>query len=147
MLRDLYVAAWIKSAEPVPDWHDQHPNTATAATSATAQGCEKGANAAKPFTGKIYHAGGGVSNPELIYEPKPEPSEEARESGGPLVVVVGCVVDTDGLPRNVHMIRGFNAAVDKKALAAVPQYRFKPGTYHGKPVPVAIDIEVALRPN
>jgi hypothetical protein len=24
MLRDLYVAAWIKSAEPVPDWHDEH---------------------------------------------------------------------------------------------------------------------------
>jgi len=24
MLRDLYVAAWQKSAEPVPDWHDQH---------------------------------------------------------------------------------------------------------------------------
>ncbi len=23
MLRDLYVAAWVKSAEPVPDWHDQ----------------------------------------------------------------------------------------------------------------------------
>jgi hypothetical protein len=25
MLRDLYVAAWVKSAEPVPDWHDEHP--------------------------------------------------------------------------------------------------------------------------
>jgi hypothetical protein len=25
MLRDLIVAAWIKSAEPVPDWHNEHP--------------------------------------------------------------------------------------------------------------------------
>jgi S1/P1 Nuclease len=26
MLRDLYVAAWVKSAEPVPEWHeDRHP--------------------------------------------------------------------------------------------------------------------------
>ncbi|HEX4066417.1 MAG TPA: S1/P1 nuclease [Acidobacteriaceae bacterium] len=24
MLRDLYVAAWVKSAEPVPEWHEQH---------------------------------------------------------------------------------------------------------------------------
>ena len=24
MLRDLYVAAWTKSADPVPEWHDQH---------------------------------------------------------------------------------------------------------------------------
>jgi hypothetical protein len=28
MLRDLYVAAWVKSAEPVPDWHDEHENAA-----------------------------------------------------------------------------------------------------------------------
>lgn len=26
MLRDLIVAAWVKSAEPVPDWHEHHEN-------------------------------------------------------------------------------------------------------------------------
>ncbi|HUB17083.1 MAG TPA: S1/P1 nuclease [Acidobacteriaceae bacterium] len=28
MLRDLYVAAWIKSAEPVPEWREEHPAAA-----------------------------------------------------------------------------------------------------------------------
>lgn len=28
MLRDLIVAAWVKSAEPVPEWHEQHAGVA-----------------------------------------------------------------------------------------------------------------------
>ncbi|MFP5229021.1 MAG: S1/P1 nuclease [Acidobacteriota bacterium] len=36
MLRDLYVAAWQKSAEPVPDWHDQHPPATPSGTAGNA---------------------------------------------------------------------------------------------------------------
>lgn len=31
MLRDLYVAAWVKSAEPVPEWHEQRSPAASGA--------------------------------------------------------------------------------------------------------------------
>lgn len=30
MLRDMIVAAWVRSADPVPDWHDQHQSPAPA---------------------------------------------------------------------------------------------------------------------
>ena len=31
MLRDMIVAAWVHSADPVPEWHDEHPAAPTAA--------------------------------------------------------------------------------------------------------------------
>jgi periplasmic protein TonB len=36
------------------------------------------------------------------------------------------------------------ASLDPKALDAVRQYRFEPGTYDGKPVPVALTIDVSF---
>jgi hypothetical protein len=39
-------------------------------------------------------------------------------------------------------LRKAAASLDEKALEAVRQYRFKPGMYQGKPVPVAITIDV-----
>lgn len=36
------------------------------------------------------------------------------------------------------------ATLDEKALEPVRQYRFKPGMYEGKPVPVAITIDVSF---
>lgn len=38
MLRDLYVAAWVKSAEPVPEWHDEHAAAALSGAKAASSG-------------------------------------------------------------------------------------------------------------
>jgi TonB family protein len=61
------------------------------------------------------------------------------------VAVVSCIVDTDGLPRQVHIARRLGMGLDEKAIEAVRQYRFQPSTLHGKPVAVAINIEVNFR--
>ncbi|HEY1964785.1 MAG TPA: energy transducer TonB [Acidobacteriaceae bacterium] len=39
-------------------------------------------------------------------------------------------------------LRKAAASLDEKALEAVRQYRFKSGMYQGKPVPVALTIDV-----
>ena len=68
---------------------------------------------------------------------------------------IGLKVGTDGIPREIHVIhsaaegvkpklRKAAASLDEKALDAVRQYRFDPATYHGKPVPVAITIDVSF---
>ena len=38
MLRDLIVAAWVKSAEPVPEWHEEHGATSTSRPSSLTSG-------------------------------------------------------------------------------------------------------------
>ena len=97
----------------------------------------------------------------LIYKDDPEFTEQARKAKASGTVLVGLVVDKQGLPQNVHVLRGFGIGPDGKpdpklkktvravaggmnqnAVDAVMQYKFKPATEDGKPVPVALNVEV-----
>jgi TonB family protein len=100
-----------------------------------------------------YHVGNGVTPPILVYSVDAEFSDAARRKKIEGVVVVGLKIGTDGLPRDVHVVHSAAegvkpklgkaaASLDQKALDAVRQYRFEPGTYDAKPVPVALTIDV-----
>ena len=97
------------------------------------------------YGGGLYHPGGGVSNPVLIYAPDPEFSDEARRAKYQGVCVVGLIVDSQGNPQRVRIVRPLGMGLDEKALEAVRQYKFKPAVFNGKPVPVEINIEVNFR--
>jgi len=109
----------------------------------------------------VKKVGGGVSSPIPIYEVEPEFTAAAKKAKAAGMVLVGLIVDEQGLPQNVHVLRGFGigpdgkplpklkkaarAAADgmnQKALDAVKQYKFKPATQDGKPVPVQVNLEV-----
>lgn len=86
--------------------------------------------------------GGGVSSPMVIYQVEPQFSPEARQAKFNGVVLLNLVVDQDGLPQNVHVLRGVGMGLDEKAVEAVKQYKFKPAMEDGNPVPVALNVEV-----
>jgi protein TonB len=94
------------------------------------------------FGGGLKMIGGGVSSPVLVHKIEPEFSEEARKSKFMGNVVVSLVVDPQGIPRNVHLVRGVGMGLDEKALEAVRQYRFRPAMEAGKPVAVEMHVEV-----
>ena len=48
--------------------------------------------------------------------------------------IVTVLVGEDGLPKEVRVVRGLGFGLDKKAEAAVWQYRFFPATKKGKPI-------------
>jgi periplasmic protein TonB len=97
------------------------------------------------YGGGLYHVGGGVSAPQLIYAPDPEFSDEARRAKYQGVCVVSLVVDAQGNPQRVQVVRHLGMGLDEKALEAVRQYKFKPAMLQGKPVPVEVNIEVNFR--
>jgi protein TonB len=94
------------------------------------------------YGGGIRHVRGGVSEPELIFKVDPEFSEEARKAKFMGIVMVNLIVDTHGMPQNVHILRGVGMGLDERAIAAVKQYRFKPAMENGHPVPVQVNVEV-----
>jgi len=49
------------------------------------------------------------------------------------------------MPRDVHVVRSLSKAFDENAVKAVEQYRFKPAEHLGKPVPVALSVEVKFQ--
>ena len=92
--------------------------------------------------GGVYQVGGGIRPPIAIYTPDPEFSEEARKAKFSGNVVVSLIVDKDGKPRNVHVLRGVGMGLDEKAVEAVQQYKFKPALKNGTPVAVYLNVEV-----
>lgn len=96
--------------------------------------------------GGLYHVGGGITAPVPIYDPDPEFSDEARRAKYQGIVLVGLIVDAQGNPQNVHIVRSLGMGLDENAMKAVRTYKFKPAMKDGKtPVPVQITIEVNFR--
>jgi TonB family protein len=90
----------------------------------------------------IVQIGGGVSEPVLIKEIRPEYSEEARKARYEGTVVLDTVVQPDGTVKILRVIKAVGYGLDQKAIAAVLQWMFKPARMNGKPVPVGLNIEV-----
>ena len=88
---------------------------------------------------------GATTAPTLIYKIEPEFSEEARKARFEGTVVLWAEVDPSGRAVNVRVLRSVGLGLDEKAIAAVAQWRFKPGTRNGKPVPMPATIEVNFR--
>jgi protein TonB len=88
------------------------------------------------------HIGGSVRAPVLTFSVEPEFSEEARKAKFSGNVLVYFVVDENGNPTHVRVMRGVGMGLDEKAVEAVRQYKFKPGMKDGKPVKVEMAIEV-----
>jgi periplasmic protein TonB len=93
----------------------------------------------------LYHVGGGVAPPQLIYAVDPEFSDEARRAKFQGICVVTLIVDSQGNPQRVRVVSHLGMGLDQKAVDAVRQYKFKPATLQGRPVPVEVNVEVNFR--
>jgi periplasmic protein TonB len=94
--------------------------------------------------GGVFHVGGGVSAPRELFAPEPEYSEEARKAKYQGVCVLYVEVGPDGHTRNIHVARSLGLGLDEKAIEAVRSWRFEPALKDGKPVTVAVNIEVTF---
>lgn len=86
--------------------------------------------------------GGSVQPPVVIHMTTPKYSEEARVKRFSGKVLVSLIVDTNGMPTKVHVLRRVGMGLDDEAVDAVKQYRFKPATRNGRPVAVYVNVEV-----
>jgi TonB family protein len=95
--------------------------------------------------GGVFKVGGGVSAPRPTFQPDPEYSEEARKAKYQGTCVLMLVVGPDGHPRDIRVGRSLGLGLDEKAVEAVKQWRFEPAMKDGKPVAVAISVQVEFR--
>ena len=95
--------------------------------------------------GGVYRVGGGVSAPSVLYKVDPEYSEEARKAKYSGTVLISLIVDPQGRPLNIKVVRSLGLGLDEKAMEAVAKWKFKPGMKEGRPVAVVATIEVNFR--
>jgi protein TonB len=117
------------------------------ASTALGAGNTQGAGSDKPgngFFGEGAARGAGVTTPTLILQVKPRYTADAMRMRIQGTVIVECVVLPDGTVGDARIMRSLDArfGLDEEALVAAKQWRFRPGTLNGKPVPVVVSIEL-----
>jgi TonB family protein len=88
---------------------------------------------------------GDITAPKATSRTDPEYSEIARQLKLTGTAILSLVVDVSGSVRDIQVVQPLGAGLDEKAIAAVSQWKFDPATKDGKPVPVAISVEVDFR--
>jgi TonB family protein len=88
----------------------------------------------------------GVVAPKLTHTTAVASTDEwnVRRSAFDKKVVVEMLVDEKGVPSDLKVINSIGTEMDKNVLAAVSQYRFKPGTLDHKPAAVPVTLEIVL---
>lgn len=88
----------------------------------------------------------GIGYPKCIYCPDLGYSKESRLAGTEGLVVLQVVVQVNGKPTNIEIIRSLRKSLDESAADAVQRWRFKPAfNQQGIPVATATQIEVTFR--
>ncbi len=88
------------------------------------------------------HIGGSVRPPAVIHSVEPSVSKEDARAVRTHDAQVYLWVEEDGTPSHIRLVRSMGPSMDKKIIAAVEQYRFKPATFNGKPVTVDLYVDV-----
>ncbi|MGD0347881.1 MAG: energy transducer TonB [Terracidiphilus sp.] len=95
-----------------------------------------------PIADDTLHLPPGTKPPVLINNVAADFSNDARKNRIQGVVIVSLVVDEEGMPIDIRLVRGVGHGLDENAIAAVSQYRFRPATLDGKAVAYPITVEV-----
>lgn len=111
----------------------------------TGHGTGQGPGSDRGFGGGVMSVGGGVSAPEVIHSVQPQFTPEARRQNYQGVVAVQLIVDSQGFPQDVRVVRHLGLGLDEEAVDAVKQYRFRPAKYEGRSVSVQMVIDVDFR--
>lgn len=104
-----------------------------------------GAGSGGGIGGGVFKVGGGISAPQALSAPDPEYTEEARNAKTQGTCILWLIVDDQGHPRDIRVVRGLGFGLDTKAVEAVKQWRFQPALKDGRPVNVQISVEVGFR--
>jgi TonB family protein len=92
------------------------------------------------------HIGKDVTPPMVSYQTDPDytlTDEEKKHIGD---IVLGFIVDEQGIPQNVHIVRCTHKDLCDSAMEAVRKDRFRPATYQGRPVAVDLLMHFNIDP-
>ncbi len=86
--------------------------------------------------------GSGVQPPQGIYQPQPRYTEEARLARIQGVVILEAVIDEEGNVVEVKVLKGLPMGLSESAVETASQWKYKPATLDGRPVPVYFNLTV-----
>ncbi len=98
------------------------------------------------FSPKVYSVGDSVKPPQVLQQPKPSYTEEAREARIEGIVLVNAVIQKNGSVGQIKILKGLGYGLDESVVKTLSrQWKFKPGTLNDEPVDVSVVMEVSFR--
>ena len=104
-----------------------------------------------PFSPRLHaqdvmRPGNGVTLPVVVHEVKPDytPEAKAKKIQGDVQLAVVVLATGDVGDVSVSKSLDDKYGLDQQAIIAAKQWKFRPGTKDGKPVPVAVTIEMTF---
>ena len=85
-----------------------------------------------------------ASQPVAVSTVKPKYPSEAMRTRITGTATLGVDVMADGSVGRVVVIKSLEPSLDREAIKAVKQWKFKPGTRNGKPVAVRVNVDVSF---
>ncbi len=98
-----------------------------------------------PNSPHIEKVSGGVSAPVPLNNVNAVFTDAARRAKYQGVCFISLIVDQQGMPQNIQIVKKLDYGLDQNAVDAVGKYRFRPAMKSGQPVPVMITVEVNFR--
>ncbi|MBI1748652.1 MAG: TonB family protein [Acidobacteria bacterium] len=87
----------------------------------------------------------GVRAPTILYMLRPDYTEAAQRAKVEGMVKLKVLVDQTGRVGVVHLVKGLGYGLDESAIQTVKtKWQFQPGTYHGQPVDVWVEVEISF---
>ncbi len=89
--------------------------------------------------------GGNVKAPTIVTRVEPEYTEIARKARIAGIVIIEAVIDKQGNVTEARILKPLPMGLDQQALAAIRQWKFRPGMLNGQPVAVYYNLTVNFR--
>jgi len=90
--------------------------------------------------------GPGVVPPRIIHRVDP-PYTDGKAQGRAGTVVLDAVIQENGVPKVIRVVRSLSWSLDENAIAALKQWRFSPAMKDGQPVKVRMNVDMTFDPN
>jgi len=98
-----------------------------------------------PQQGPVSASAPGVIPPRPIYRVEPSYTDGARATKLQGSVLLGILINDQGRPEDIKVIRSLDPGLDQQAMEAVQQWQFTPGMKDGLPIAVTAVVEVNFR--
>jgi protein TonB len=85
-----------------------------------------------------------VREPLLLSQIEPEYTDAARKARAMGRVTLRGIVQTNGIMTDIQIVEGLGFGLDENAIAAVQQWRFRPGMRNSEPVSMYISVTLTF---
>ena len=83
--------------------------------------------------------------PKPLKTPDPKYTKEAASKRIEGTTILEAIIDASGSPTHIGIVQPLGMGLDEQAVATMAQWRFRPSTSNGQPIPAPLEVQLAFK--